>query len=142
MKRLYLVRHGKSSWKDPDLPDMERPLNKRGKRDAPRMGKRLNTRGIEVDGILSSPAKRALRTARLIAREIGFPVKTIVVDEAVYTGDVSELLEVVRDMDASLDKVMLFGHNPALTMLANYLTGYDVPPFSWFFTNHINQFIK
>ena len=70
MKTLYLVRHAKSSWKDSSLTDRERPLNKRGEKDAPMMGKRLLSRSVRPSLIMTSPAKRARRTARLIAREL------------------------------------------------------------------------
>lgn len=75
MKRLTLVRHAKSSWKDPSLDDFDRPLNQRGERDAPVMGRRLKARGARPSLILTSPAKRAKRTARLIAEAIGYPVE-------------------------------------------------------------------
>ena len=126
MKRLYLIRHAKSSWKHPELADFDRPLNKRGKRDAPRMGKRLRKHHAKPDLIISSPAKRALKTAKIIAKEIGFPVKAIATNEAIYTADTSLLLNVIQRIEDSFDCVMLFGHNPALTMLANYLTSYRV----------------
>ena len=73
MKRLVLIRHAKSSWKNPGLRDFDRPLNKRGKADAPEMGRRLAQRSLMPDRLLSSPAKRAIRTAEIIADAIGFP---------------------------------------------------------------------
>ena len=84
MKELILVRHAKSSWKDASVYDHERPLNKRGKRDAPEMGARLKLRGCEPDLIVSSSAVRALETARTVAGEIGYPLGRIVVDERLY----------------------------------------------------------
>ncbi len=78
MKTLYLVRHAKSSWSNPALSDFDRGLNKRGKRNAPVMGKRMVVDGVKPDLIVSSPAKRALKTARIIAKEIGYPRKNIV----------------------------------------------------------------
>jgi phosphohistidine phosphatase len=77
MNTLYLVRHAKSSWKQPELSDFERPLNKRGKNDAPFMGRLLSDKGINPDLLISSPAKRARITARLIASEINFPKEEI-----------------------------------------------------------------
>ena len=76
MKRLYLIRHAKSSWKDSSLDDFERPLNKRGRRDAPFMGKRLYRHHVRPDLVISSPAKRAISTSQLIAKEIDFPQET------------------------------------------------------------------
>lgn len=122
MKRLYLLRHAKSSWKHPDLSDFERPLNERGKRDAPVMGKRLKEMQIQPDLILSSPAKRAHKTAKIIAKEIDFPKKQIVTDESIYAAGVSTLLDLIRKIDDSFRQVILIGHNPGFTDLANYLT--------------------
>jgi len=75
MKRLYLVRHAKSSWNRPELDDIDRPLNKRGKRDAPFMGQRLKQHDVCPDLIISSPAKRALKTAKIIAHLWGLFIK-------------------------------------------------------------------
>ena len=117
MKVLILIRHAKSSWKNPGIPDRARPLNKRGKRDAPAMGERLAERGIEVDRVISSPATRALATAEVITEEIGFPWDEIIVDERLYHADKFEMLEVVQGLDDHLDCVMCFGHNPGLSGL-------------------------
>lgn len=122
MKRLYLIRHAKSSWKDQDLTDIERPLNTRGKRDAPCMGKRLKDLKVHPDLIVSSPAKRALKTAKVIAREIGYPKKRIETDESIYLAGVSTLLLVIQNIEDSYQQVILFGHNPGFTELAEYLT--------------------
>ncbi len=122
MKRLYLVRHAKSSWKDATLEDFDRPLNKRGQRDAPFMGKRLKFYKVSPDLIMSSPAKRAAKTAKVIAEEIGFPKKQIVYEDAIYEAGVKSLLRVIREINDSASQVLLFGHNPGLTMLAEYLS--------------------
>jgi len=121
MKILTLVRHAKSSWKDPDLADHERPLNKRGKRDAPEMGRRLAARGRRPDLIVTSPALRARRTAETIAEAVGYRVEDIVEDERLYDAGAAELLDVIQEMDDSHRHVMLFGHNPAFTQLVNRL---------------------
>lgn len=121
MKTLYLIRHAKSSWKDGGLRDFERPLNKRGKRDAPEMGQRLKGNKVKADVIISSSAKRAFKTAKIIAREIGYPVKKIVKKESVYLADVPTLIKVIRKISDKHQQAMLFGHNPGLTMLANFL---------------------
>ena len=122
MKLLFLVRHAKSSWDDTALPDIRRPLGKRGKRDAPQMGDRLSKRGASPDLIVASPATRALTTATVIATKLGYEVKDIVVDNRLYPGDVAVLLNVIRGFDDELDSVMLFGHNPGLTELAHGLS--------------------
>jgi phosphohistidine phosphatase len=125
VKTLTLVRHAKSSWKHPELPDRLRPLNKRGAHDAPMMGERLARREAKPDLIISSPTTRAMATAEAKAREIGTPEEKIRADERLYGSDALELLEVVRELDDHLDHVMVVGHNPGLTDLANEL-GYDV----------------
>ncbi|HKY59773.1 MAG TPA: histidine phosphatase family protein [Gemmatimonadota bacterium] len=122
MKSLFLIRHAKSSWKDASLADRDRPLNKRGKRDAPEMGRRLAARGDAPDLIVSSPAVRALATARIIAEAVGYPVDRIREDERIYMAGPAELLEAIRDLEDDLQQVFLFGHNPGLTELVNELS--------------------
>ncbi|MEO1054867.1 MAG: histidine phosphatase family protein [Bacteroidota bacterium] len=126
MKTLYLVRHAKSSWADPSLSDFERPLNGRGKRDAPVMGGRLKRRGIMPDLMLSSPAKRAFKTCKVIAKEIGYPKESIVRDRAVYHADEDELLEIMQQQDDKYESIMLFGHNPGFTYFANELAHTEI----------------
>jgi phosphohistidine phosphatase len=118
MKTLFLIRHAKSSWDDPALSDRERPLAGRGRRDASAMGKRLAKRHPKPDLMLSSPALRAVKTAQLMARKLGYGRRHIVVDARLYACTVNDLLRVVRQLDDRLKRVMLFGHNPELTGLA------------------------
>lgn len=125
-RTLYLVRHAKSSWKDTSLDDAERPLNKRGKRDAPDMGKRLARAGVRPDLITSSPAVRALTTAQKIAEELGIKKSRIDINEDIYTFNAEGLLEVLKGLDDKLKTVMLVGHNPATTILLNELAGEDI----------------
>jgi len=122
MKTLFLVRHAKSSRDDPSLPDRDRPLDDRGKMDAPKMGKRLAKRDVKPDLLVSSPALRALTTAQLIAEELGCKRKDIVVDDRLYASSPDDLLAVIRALDKKLDRVMLFGHNPEFTDLAHRLS--------------------
>ena len=126
MKVLTLIRHAKSSWKDPGLPDWDRPLNKRGKRDAPAIGQRLAERGSFAELVISSSALRALATAEAIAEEIDYPWTEIVADERLYGADLSEWLEIIRGFDDALDRVMCVGHNPGLTELASYFSSEGV----------------
>jgi len=126
LKRLYLIRHAKSSWKDSGLMDFDRPLNNRGKKDAPFMGKRLKKYSVKPDSLISSPAKRALKTAKIVASEIDFPKEKIVTDKLIYEGSVNDLFNLIHDLDNSFENVMLFGHNPDFTSLANYLSTYPV----------------
>ena len=122
MKELILVRHAKSSWKDPALSDHERPLNRRGKRDAPEMGERLARSGYDPDLIVSSSAVRALDTARTtLAGKLGYPRASIAVEERLFHAGVADLLHVIQGVDDSVDILMLFGHNPGLTDFANHI---------------------
>jgi len=122
MKRLTLVRHAKSSWKDSSLDDFDRPLNQRGERDAPVMGRRLKARGARPSMILTSPALRAHRTARLIAEAIGYPDEFLQREAELYLADPATILAVVmREGDACND-IFVCGHNPGMTDLANQLT--------------------
>jgi len=123
MRILTLVRHAKSSWKDAALDDADRPLNKRGKRDAPEMGKRLAKLGAKPSVIISSPAKRARKTAWTIAQALGYPRGKVVERPAVYLATVDDLLAVLRGIDNGIREVILVGHNPGITDLANLLTG-------------------
>ncbi|MDE3001365.1 MAG: histidine phosphatase family protein [Gemmatimonadota bacterium] len=122
MKRLYVIRHAKSSWSDPALGDFERPLNKRGKRDAPFMGARLKEGGAKPDMIVCSPARRAVKTARVIAKALGFPAGTIVEEMAIYEASLYDLLAVVRKFPDTCGDVIMVGHNPGLSDLAGYLS--------------------
>lgn len=119
MKSVFLVRHAKSSRDDPTLPDKDRPLNDRGKRDAPKMGERLAKRDVKPDLILSSPAKRALKTAEFFAEKLDYKRKDIVVDDRLYAVTPDDLLDVIRNLDDKLERAMVFGHNPELTELAH-----------------------
>ena len=121
MKRLTLVRHAKSSWKLSELSDFDRPLNKRGKRDAPRMGERLAAREERPEVIVSSPAKRARKTAKLIARKLEIPDERLIPEAKIYEATPEVLLEVVRGFDERWEHVLLVGHNPGLTELGNLL---------------------
>lgn len=126
MKRLTLVRHAKSSWKDAALADLDRPLSGRGKRDAPRIGERLATQGLRPDIILVSPARRARKTAQLLAMAIPTAAGRILADPALYEASAAVLLARVRALDETWQHVMLVGHNPGLTDFANLLTGFGI----------------
>ena len=121
MKRLMLVRHAKSSWSDARLADIDRPLSERGERDAPRMGERLRVRKARPSLILSSPAKRAKATAKVIARSIGYPEEFLQYERRVYSADYRTLLDIIAEQDDACSELMLVAHNPSLTVLANQL---------------------
>lgn len=121
MKTLTLVRHAKSSWKDTSLSDRDRPLNKRGKRDAPAMGRRIAEAGIRPSLIVSSPALRAWTTAKAIAKAINYPVEFLQREKALYLASVDEILDVIVAQDSKFNSLMVVGHNPGFTSFANYL---------------------
>lgn len=122
MKTLLLLRHAKSSWKIADQPDFERPLNGRGERAAPLMGRHLRQQKIEPDLILCSPAERARQTAALFtsAAKIGAELRY---DERIYEASALQLLEVVTQADEAAETLMLVGHNPGMEELILLLTG-------------------
>jgi phosphohistidine phosphatase len=122
MKTIFLVRHAKSSRDDTTLPDKDRPLNDRGKRDASAMGERLAKRDVKLDLILSSPASRAITTAQIIAEKLDYKLKDIVVDHRLYPGAVADLLNIIHKLGDKLDRAMLVGHNPVLAELAHRLS--------------------
>ncbi len=121
MKTLSLLRHAKSSWSDPSLSDNERPLNKRGQRDAPVMGERIAESSIRPSLILSSPAVRAWTTARIIANEISYPREFLQREDRLYLASVSEIVAVLSAQDLGFNSIMIVGHNPGLTEFANLL---------------------
>lgn len=121
MKRLFLIRHAKSSWDEEGLADFERPLNKRGKRDAPFMASLLKKEKIKPDLIISSPAVRALSTAEKFAEEFEYPPDKIILEKSIYLSGLKELESIVQSIPDKHSTVFIFGHNPALTNYANHL---------------------
>jgi phosphohistidine phosphatase len=126
MKRLILVRHAKSSWKNALLSDVDRPLNARGKRDAPRIGAYLASQGMQPDIILASPAKRARKTAKLIAEVLPDARERILYDPALYQASPELLMARLGALDENWQQVMLIGHNPGLTEFAKLLTNIGI----------------
>ena len=123
---VYLVRHAKSSWDDPSLDDLERPLNKRGQKAAPEMGRRLVAQGHAPELILSSPARRAFATATLIARQLGYEEDRIAVRRELYFEGVRGMQRALEQVDDAVRSVMLTGHNPTMTQWLLQLTGASV----------------
>lgn len=121
MKTLTLVRHAKSSWKDTGLSDRERPLNKRGERDAPIMGRRAAEAALRPSQIISSPAVRAWTTAKIFAKALNYPIEFLQREDGLYLASLDNLLDVVATQDPGFNNLMLFGHNPGMTDFANYL---------------------
>ena len=120
IRTLTLIRHAKSSWKEP-LPDFERPLSKRGKRNAPELGKWLLQNGVSFDHIVCSPARRTMETARLVASELGMPETAIMPDDNIYLASLSTFFDRVRQLDDRYHSIAMVGHNPGISSLANHL---------------------
>lgn len=121
MLTLFLVRHAKSSWANPGQADFDRPLNDRGERNAPFMGKKLAEKGEKPGLLVSSTAKRAFSTAKLIAEELGYEKDNIVKREDLYHAAVKTWLKEVNSLDNKHKTIMMFGHNNGITEFANYL---------------------
>lgn len=121
MKNLYIVRHAKSSWDNPFLNDTNRPLNERGKRDAPRMGKRLLEMNILPNFMISSPAIRAISTCHTMAEVLGVSSPQIKIERDLYHANPDGILRVVKHIENQHEHVMIFGHNPGLTDFVNAL---------------------
>src|SRR4029078_10615591 len=121
-KILLLVRHAKSSWDDPSLSDFERPLNERGKKDAPEMAKRLNSKKIRIDAFVSSRAKRARQTCKYFTKEFDPKKKNIVREPKLYEANEQSFYEVIEGFKDKWDSVAVFSHNPGITSFANSLT--------------------
>lgn len=122
MKQLFIIRHAKSDWGDLDLKDFDRPLNHRGHKNAPEMVERLVAKNIRPDIIVSSPALRALTTAKYFAAGWKLDHHQLNTDPSIYEASTNTLLNVINQFDNQFDSIALFGHNPALTDLLNYLT--------------------
>ena len=124
MKKLYIIRHAKSSWKDISLSDFDRPLNKRGRLNAPFMGERLKKQKVIPDIILSSSALRAKTTAKIIAKKVKY-TKKIVFNEDIYESTPSRLHKILTKIDDKNGTAFLIGHNPELNMLAENYVDFD-----------------
>ncbi|WP_439490616.1 SixA phosphatase family protein [Algoriphagus sp.] len=123
MKKIILVRHGKSAWDNPLLADHDRPLAERGLRDVPVMGFRLIQRGISPDLILSSTATRAAQTAKKISKVLDLDQAKLVYQKSLYHASASTLLKLVQGLDDSYSLVFLVGHNPGMNDLIEVLGG-------------------
>lgn len=120
MKNLIIVRHGKSSW-EYSVGDKDRPLLERGINDALLVSNKFHEQGLNIDSIFSSPANRALHTAMIFCRQMYFPLDKFRTTEWLYDFSGDEVLQFVKDLDDSLNTVMIFGHNHAFTHIVNSL---------------------
>ncbi|MNK04683.1 2,3-bisphosphoglycerate-dependent phosphoglycerate mutase [compost metagenome] len=121
-KQLIIVRHAKSDWGDFNLKDFDRPLNHRGHKNAPEMAERFVAKDIKPDTIVSSPALRALTTAKYFASGWKLEADQLNTNAAIYEASIKTLLKVINEFDDKFTSIALFGHNPGLTDLVNYLT--------------------
>jgi phosphohistidine phosphatase len=119
MKTIYIVRHAKSSWNIADLPDEKRPLLEKGKKRTKKVIDYLHENNISVDYIISSPAVRALETAKILAHALKYPKENIKIDSHVYYADGDSLLNQFYDLPSRFNSVMIVGHNPSLTDFVN-----------------------
>ena len=122
MKTVLLVRHAKSDWGDPSLSDFDRPLNGRGKSDAPVMAHRLVDNKVKIDAFISSPAKRAARTAKVFAEEFKTKKDKIIFKTELYLASENVFYDVIEKADDQWENIAVFSHNPGITDFANDLT--------------------
>ena len=125
MKELLLLRHAKSSWKDPSLSDFDRPLNRRGRRDAPRVGALLDARGAVPDWIVASAARRTVETAEAVARSCRY-TGSVRATESLYAAPARAYYEVAWEVPDDVDRLLLVGHSPGLPAFLAELTGESV----------------
>lgn len=119
MKTLYIVRHAKSTWDFPELPDIERPVIEKGIHNTNKVVAKLNEKCVKADIIVSSHAKRAFETARLIAQGINFPVEKIEVSRNIYQVNRDDIFNIIFSQNDEMNSLMIVGHNPTLTQFAN-----------------------
>ncbi|MGH2646806.1 MAG: SixA phosphatase family protein [Ginsengibacter sp.] len=128
MKTLILIRHAKSSWDNIGIEDFERPLNERGKLDAPVMAKRLHDRKIDIDLFISSPAKRAKKTAEIFMHEFGAKEKKLLTVQSLYEASIDNFYDAVqKNLKDKNNAVAIFAHNPGITDFINSLECFPVP---------------
>ena len=124
-KTLLIIRHAKSDWKG-NVADFDRSLNHRGLENAKLMAKRIKKRGLFIDQMISSPAKRAFTTAKIMVDEWGFADEKLTLNPLIYEASVQTLLKIINEIDSEANCVALFGHNNGITNLVNYLSNADI----------------
>lgn len=118
-KKLFIIRHGKSDWSSPDMPDIDRPLKARGVRDAYKMAELLKQKKEQIDLIISSPATRAIHTALIFSRILKIPEKNILIEYKLYMADFESINEYCQSISNDFNNVIIVGHNPGLTTFTN-----------------------
>lgn len=120
IKELFIVRHGKSSWDHENISDIDRPLKERGINDGYMMAERLLKKKLVPQKIISSPANRALHSATIFARVLNYPYQKIDINEDIYFADKKTMLNMIKQTSDQVESLMVFGHNPTFTDLANH----------------------
>jgi len=123
MKELVIIRHGKSSWDVEGISDIDRTLKERGINDGYKVAERLISKGIKPDKIFSSSAARAIHSALIFARILGYPSNEITAIEDIYNAEINRILNLIKQVNGNIQTLMLFGHNPTFTELANHFVG-------------------
>jgi len=126
MKTLVIVRHGAFDHSDPQIADVNRPLNRKGKRHVEIAAGRFSKLQIKPDLLISSPAKRSVETAVIFAEKLAISPETIQVEKCIFEAERAEILRVVRALDSDVETAVLFGHHPGVTELLHHLTDSDV----------------
>lgn len=126
LRNICFVRHAKSSWENPQLADIDRPLSKRGERDAPFLASKMVDLQITADLIITSPAVRARTTARIFADAVELDSSCFIVNDMLYGADVTEIVKMVQGIDDKYKSIFVFGHNPTMTIMANCFAGVDI----------------
>lgn len=129
MKYLTIIRHAKSSWENPDLVDFDRPLNERGKSAIKIIGSFLKEKNIETDLVISSPAKRARQTAICIGKFLHYKSSEIHFEPEIYFGNAASILSIIKKTDNKYNDIFIFGHEPILSSLIEFLTENDIEKF-------------
>jgi phosphohistidine phosphatase len=128
MKReLLILRHAKSDWDTGAASDFDRPLSKRGRKDAPRVGRYLSEQGLVPDYIVSSPAERAKQTVIAVCRQMDIREEQINWDSRIYHAGAGSLLDVLNDSPGDAQRVLIAGHNPGLEILLQNLCNHEIP---------------
>ncbi len=127
MKHIAIMRHAKSSWDDFSIADIDRPLNKRGKRDAPVMAEYLLKRGFIPESLIISSSERTRETARHFQEAYGITESNILIEKQLYLGSEYDFIETMYSLDDNTDNIMMFGHNPGLTHIANICSDKFIP---------------
>lgn len=123
MKTLIIARHAKSSWDNPEWTDFERPLNKRGFKDAPMIAEILKDKKIKPDLIYSSTAQRAITTAKIYSEILNFPQNDIIQDQNIYEQGNRYIIDLIKKTNNKINTIIVFGHNPTMTSLSTYFSG-------------------